>query len=1303
MQPGDTIVRRFRIERKVGAGGMGTVFRARDLEFDQAVAVKQLDIRAKNDAERFIREAAVLAELKHPGIVRYVAHGLTEQNEHYIAMEWLEGKTLGDRIAEGRLTVVETVQLGLRVAGALHEAHQRGVVHRDIKPPNLFLVGGDIARVKVLDFGVARVSGGGTGPTMTRTGALIGTPGYMAPEQARGAKELDARADIFSLGSVLFECLTGQPPFTGTNIMAVLAKILLQEAPRVSELRPDTPGSLDELIAKMLSKEPAARPEDVRSVQQALSGVTLGEIDHSAAHPRSPSQEEPPTKPPALTSHEQRFLCVVLAGEMEGTAATLAAGASDELEAELAKMVSSLGGVWDPLVDGSTLIHFTDSGAATDLAGQAARCALQIRRSFGDVPVVLATGRGIVSGRLPFGEVIDRGARTLHQASADHVRLDGVSAALLESNFDVGLDNAGYFLRGERGGAAGGRTLLGKATPCVGRDRELITLEATYTECVQDSVARAVLVTAPPGLGKSRLRAELLKKIADRGEEVTLLEARGESFLAGSPFGLLGALIKQAAGISDGEPLAVAQDKLRLRIERVVPEADRRRVLVFLAELAGLPYSALEHETLGPARNDPVLMGDNLRAAFEDWLLAESHQQPVLLIFENLHAGDPPSVRFVDLALKRLSDRPFLVLGLARPEIHRAFPGLFKDREVQELKLGGLTKKAAERLVQFVLPKLDGPRLVQVVERAEGNPFFLEELIRAVAENDGSGLPDSVVGMIQSRLDALGPEAKRVLRGASVFGDTFWRGGVVALLGGGDSTSRVSEVLEELVDREVITQVNTGSLPDQVEYRFRSSALREAAYAMLTDHDRALGHRLAGEWLDQVGRRDAMVLAQHFELGHVPERAVAYYVRAAEQALGGNDLSAVVQIVDRGLKAEPDTEARGMLHLYRAQAHYWLGQVEATVEHAEAASRLLSQGTAAWYRAMADLLTSLGRLGHSEPLRQWVDTAVTAKAAPDALEARVICLARTAELLLVLGETELSDTLAIEVERTVDDAPGLSPLARARVERGRARRALHNGDPGAYAQGLKSAIALFTEAGDRRNTTNEKMSLGFALAELGDYAAAEGALTEARAAAAQFDLVQTVAYADHNLANVLANNGQLLRAKEAAERAIAAGQAQRDPRLEGLTRVYLSSILLLMKDELGAKKEASSALSLLADLAAPRAAALTALARAELALGHVAPALDAAAESYQVLENLGGLEEGEAATRLVYAEALHAAGHFDRAQRAIATARDRLYQRGLRIAEPGWRSSFLEKIPDHARTLAKLSEWGLDTAPTLRD
>src|SRR5215472_2753183 len=157
VRSGETIVRRFEIEREVGAGGMGTVYRARDLDTGKAVAIKRLDIRGKSDEERFLREASVLAELKHSGIVRYVAHGKAEDGDHFLAMEWLDGETLQEKLRAGRLPVADSIALGLRVGAALEEAHRHGIVHRDIKPPNLFLPDGEIARVKVLDFGVARL------------------------------------------------------------------------------------------------------------------------------------------------------------------------------------------------------------------------------------------------------------------------------------------------------------------------------------------------------------------------------------------------------------------------------------------------------------------------------------------------------------------------------------------------------------------------------------------------------------------------------------------------------------------------------------------------------------------------------------------------------------------------------------------------------------------------------------------------------------------------------------------------------------------------------------------------------------------------------------------------------------------------------------------------------------------------------------------------------------------------------------------------------------------------------------------
>jgi serine/threonine protein kinase len=231
---GALIGRRFLLEDMAGRGGMGTVWRARDRETGSIVAVKLM--RGGDHADRFIREAQVLATLHHPHIVRYIDHGLTGEGDPYLAMEWLEGIDLAQRLGGAPMPIADAIRVASLAAEALVVAHARGVIHRDIKPSNLFLPRGNIEDLKVLDFGIARIAL--ASQAMTRTGAALGTPGYMAPEQARGERDLDARADLFALGCVLFEAVSGRAPFAGAHLMAVLAKVLFEDAPRLRELRP---------------------------------------------------------------------------------------------------------------------------------------------------------------------------------------------------------------------------------------------------------------------------------------------------------------------------------------------------------------------------------------------------------------------------------------------------------------------------------------------------------------------------------------------------------------------------------------------------------------------------------------------------------------------------------------------------------------------------------------------------------------------------------------------------------------------------------------------------------------------------------------------------------------------------------------------------------------------------------------------------------------------------------------------------------------------------------------------------------
>ena len=267
LRPGTLIDERYVIVARVGAGGMGTIFRADDRREGRPVALKILRGNDTTDVERFVREAAILTELDHPNIVRYVGHGLTDEGAHYLAMEWLDGEDLAARIARARLSDVETLAIMRQAVAALACAHERGAVHRDIKPSNLFLRDKSVEHLAIVDFGVAGLAGDAR--RLTQTGMLLGTPGYMAPEQVEGSPVHDPRSDVFSLGCVLFECLTGRPAFEGANPMAVLAKLLIQESPRLADLRPEIP-ELDVIVGRMLAKSPADRPQTILDVAAEL-------------------------------------------------------------------------------------------------------------------------------------------------------------------------------------------------------------------------------------------------------------------------------------------------------------------------------------------------------------------------------------------------------------------------------------------------------------------------------------------------------------------------------------------------------------------------------------------------------------------------------------------------------------------------------------------------------------------------------------------------------------------------------------------------------------------------------------------------------------------------------------------------------------------------------------------------------------------------------------------------------------------------------------------------------------------------
>ena len=275
---------RYVVVREVGSGGMATVYLAEDVRHHRKVAVKVLrsDLAATLGPGRFAREIEIAAQLQHPHILPVLDSGDAAGFLYYV-MPFVEGESLRTRLtARGRLSIGETVRLLSEIADALAYAHAHGVVHRDVKPDNVLLSG---RHVLVADFGVAKaLSTGGAGAAITTAGIAVGTPAYMAPEQATADPDVDERADIYALGVVGYEMLTGEPPFSGTA-RAVLAAHAMQPPPPILSQRPDAPPELVQLIERCLAKEPGARWESAQEIAERLENISAGGRQFSRSGP----------------------------------------------------------------------------------------------------------------------------------------------------------------------------------------------------------------------------------------------------------------------------------------------------------------------------------------------------------------------------------------------------------------------------------------------------------------------------------------------------------------------------------------------------------------------------------------------------------------------------------------------------------------------------------------------------------------------------------------------------------------------------------------------------------------------------------------------------------------------------------------------------------------------------------------------------------------------------------------------------------------------------------------------------------
>jgi serine/threonine protein kinase/tetratricopeptide (TPR) repeat protein len=1274
MKPGDLVGGRFAIEAMIGRGGMGRVFRAIDRASGARVAMKVLESITTEQMLRFDREIDVLSKLAHPAIVGYRGRGRTENGEMFLAMEWLEGEDLHTRLTKGPLSIEDTIELGLRVTQALAVSHAHGVIHRDLKPSNLFLAGGDPAEVKLIDFGIAKLKGA---DALTRVGIVLGTVGYFAPEQARGG-EPTARSDLFSLGAVLYVCLTAAPPFPGDKPMAILAKIVADPAPRVAWSLPRCPPEIDQLVADLLEKDPAQRPQAAIEVNAALRSIRDTLAHRQREESPSKVRRSPSRDRAVVSDREQHLVALVATGALVAKSETWAEDGSP-IRRLLEPVRAQADATLDVLADGSSIATVSIAGDIRERSADAARFALAVRQILPEVPVVLTTGRVTGAGEVPVGRAIDWACQALDHAPPYAVRTDERTAELLGTRFQLGDDAHGKVLYGEdQAGVVS--SLLGSMTRLVGRDAELEELLGRFDRATRARRAEGVLVVAEPGAGKSRLVHELLAKLSTNSPRPLVFSSGSQRKSASAPYGLLRTILASAFHLEPTMAKEAQMSRVSFVLGRVLADPVRDR----LADLFGVVLGLRER----PDRSqlDVRVFGDHIRSGLTEWLSAEASFRPIVLVLDDLHFADRVSLAILDHLLEALENAPILVVATASPDVRNAFPEIAEMPWIRELRLPPLSRAACIEIAAGALRDARPDLLELVAERSTGNAFFLEELIRSARTGRLDGLPLSVAGAVESRIGALGKEERRLLRAASVFGHTFKRSAVRALAG--ETSEEIDRGLESLVRAELIVQV--GRPTGDPAFAFRSELLQSVAYAMLAPDDRRAAHLRAGEWTEEHGSYDPLVLADHYERGGDFERAAHALLHVTHDALVANDAEGAVRYAERGMRIGARGGVRAKLLALEAEAHLWAGRPREAMDRAREAVKGLPQGSADWCSALASVANAGSLIGDVETVGDALERLrEAARKSPVAVAAMVLAAGSASVLAMPVAAIAIA-----EAEAALRSLTNVNPAVLARLHFARATLTGREGDWSAAVREGKAAVRYYAEARHPRGENAARSNLGYALLELGAYEEAAAALSLALRDAEAMGLGYSIALARHNLGLALALAGRIQEGKGAELRAIDELRALGDPRLLAAAFHAMAQIALLDRDPNTAEDAARQAASLTTALPGVRAGALGLLAAALVMQGRAADALAAANEGMELMSG-HGIEGAESALRLAHVEALAASGRRDQAAQSLRGALARLEERARAIGDPAYRKSFLEAVAENARTLALARAAGL--------
>jgi class 3 adenylate cyclase len=907
---------RYRLIEMIGEGGMGSVYKAHDTVMCRDVAIKVLApelVTKPGYAERFRREAYTAAKLTEPHIVPIYEAGEID-GQLYLVMPVITGTDLQTLLGrDGPMATERAVWVIEQLAAALDAAHEASLVHRDVKPSNALVTAQDF--VYLIDFGIAHDA---SAVRLTRTGFTVGTWSYMAPERF-GAGITDARADVYALACVLYECLTGQLPFPGDSAEEQVAGHLTKDPPKPSVFDPAIPRGLDDVIARGMAKDPEQRYQSASQLAAAARGALNGAptlararpapaptIIDGAADESFTGGQRADAPASAATKPELKQVTVLVAGVVDSMELAAAVGVErfheimTELVNRCAVVVSRYGGMVDKFAGEGIMAVFGAPAALEDHALRACLAALGIqqeaqglagevkRREGGDLRlrIGLNSGRviagGIGSGSLGLvGEQVGMAQRMESVAAPGGVMLSASCARLVENTAVLGepelvqIDGAHAPMPARRLlGVASQPGGMGRfETTLVGREWEMGIVTGVVDRVIGGHGC-VVCVGGPAGIGKSRLVHETAAIARGRGVEV--FSTCCESHAGDISFHVVARLLRTIAGISelDGEAA-------RARVRGQVPDGVDPQDLVLLDDLLGIRDPGTQ---LPPI--DPAARRRRLTALINALSLART--QPRLYILEDAHWIDAVSESMLAEFLKVIPHTPSMALITYRPHYHGA---LAQVPGAQTVALDPLGDADTSALVAELLGADASVGAVAglITERTAGNPFFAEEMVRELAERgvlegERGGyrcrtdvaevrVPATVEAVIAARIDRLEPAAKQTLSAAAVIGSQFGPDLLISL--------GIDPALEALVEAELIDQV---SFTPRAEYAFRHPLIRAVAYESQLQSERAKLHRGLAAAIEAADpgsvEENAAVIAENLEAAGDAQLAYDWHMRA---------------------------------------------------------------------------------------------------------------------------------------------------------------------------------------------------------------------------------------------------------------------------------------------------------------------------------------------------------------------------------------------------------------------------------------